>query len=634
MHWFVVRPVHAFLLEPAMFFFRRFGKIICGSATPAQLMLACVLGALLGFMPGLWQAAGVLVLLTVLLVLLNANLALAAIVGLIAKLVSIPLLPVSFAIGRVLLDGPTEPLFRWLINTPVLALFGFEYYVTTGGLVLGLVFGLVVGALVSRGVGAFRRRIASLEEGSERFKQWESKRWVRTLLWVLFGGIPKGGFQAVLERHGKVIRPLGIIAAAGVVALVVVVEMLFADAFVTAALQGGLERANGATVDVERAELDLKRGRLSIEGLAMADPNALERNLLQAAQLTADVSSADLLRKRLTLDNLTLNDAATGTQRAARGRLVGRPTRTSPPPEPDEDEKNVSDYLEDWETLKQRLAQIRRWMERIASSDEEAEEVDPDEPRPTLEERLKQRIATSGYANVAATHLVAEVPTFTLRALDAERVRAVQLDDELLNIHAQNLSTHPHLLDEPPRISITTADSDKLRAELDMAGASRQGGDSRVDFHYKGLPVERVTRSMQFAGSSPLEGGTMDLAMSGALGAEVTPTLDLPLDVTLHDTNLRVGGKERHVEQFTLSLGLRGPIDNPAIALDERKLAENLAKAGAGELARETLKDKTGVDLQNVLGGGGDDEEASEDEDGGDDVGGALRNLLRNRDDD
>ncbi len=114
---------------------RKIGKIVCGSATPAQLMLACVLGAMLGFMPGFWQAAGVIVLLTILLVLLNANLMLAAVVGLLAKAASVALLPVSFMAGRVLLDGPTQPIFKWAINTPVLALFGFEFYVTTGGLV-------------------------------------------------------------------------------------------------------------------------------------------------------------------------------------------------------------------------------------------------------------------------------------------------------------------------------------------------------------------------------------------------------------------------------------------------------------------------------------------------------------------
>lgn len=619
-------------------FIRRFGKILCGSATPAQLMLACMLGAVLGFMPGLWQAAGLLVLLVVLLVLLNANLGLAAVVGLLAKAASIPLLPVSFAVGRVLLDGPTQPVFRWAVNTPVLALFGFEYYATTGGLVLGALFGVACGLGVIKGVGALRRKLASFEEGSERYQQWTGKKWVRMLLWVLLGGIPKGGYKSVLERHGKMIRPLGVVAAAGLVVVVVLLEMLLAEEIVTAALRQGLERANGATVDVQRAELDLRGGRLSVEGLAMADPNALDRNLLQAAQLTADISGADLLRKRLTLDNVTINDAATGTERAVRGRLVGREPQASPPPETGENENVIGDYLEDWETLRQRLAQIREWMERLSGSDEEEVEQpeDPDEPatpRPTLEERLKQRIAESGYANVAALHLVEEVPTFTVRTLDAERVRAVQLEGETLDIHAWNLSTHPRLLEESPRVTVTTSDSDRLNVDLTMAGASRAGGDSRLVFHYKDLPVEQVTQGLSFKGSSPVEGGTMNLSMDGTLGSGASPQLDMPLEVALRDTTLRIGGRERPIERFNLSLGLRGPIDNPAVTLDERQLARDLAEAGAAELAREALKEKAGVDVQGLLGGGDDaDGDSDGDEQEEDGVGGALRNLLRDKD--
>ena len=108
---------------------KRIAKILRGNATPAQMMMACVLGAGLGFMPGFAQAPGLIVLLVLLLIVLNANLALAAMVTAAAKIVSLLLLALSFHVGRLLLDGPTEPLFKMLINMPVLALFGFEYYV-------------------------------------------------------------------------------------------------------------------------------------------------------------------------------------------------------------------------------------------------------------------------------------------------------------------------------------------------------------------------------------------------------------------------------------------------------------------------------------------------------------------------
>ncbi len=60
---------------------RKIGKVIRGNATPAQLMLACLLGSALGFMPGFAQAPGLILLLAVALIILNGNLAVAVLIG-------------------------------------------------------------------------------------------------------------------------------------------------------------------------------------------------------------------------------------------------------------------------------------------------------------------------------------------------------------------------------------------------------------------------------------------------------------------------------------------------------------------------------------------------------------------------
>ena len=52
---------------------RTLGKIVRGTATPFQLFTACALAAMLGFMPGWSQAPGLVVVLLLLLVILNAN---------------------------------------------------------------------------------------------------------------------------------------------------------------------------------------------------------------------------------------------------------------------------------------------------------------------------------------------------------------------------------------------------------------------------------------------------------------------------------------------------------------------------------------------------------------------------------
>ena len=129
--------------------FRKIGKLLLGQVTPFQIIAAAIIGGAMGFMPGI-QAAGMIFLLLLILIILNANLFVAGAVGVLAKLVSLIAMPVSFQMGQLLLDGPAEGLFRTLVNAPVTALLGLEYYVVTGGLALGIVFGVVCGWVLVR----------------------------------------------------------------------------------------------------------------------------------------------------------------------------------------------------------------------------------------------------------------------------------------------------------------------------------------------------------------------------------------------------------------------------------------------------------------------------------------------------
>ena len=157
-------------------FTRKIGKLLRGDATPFQLYTAAILASLIGFIPGFMQGPGLFLTFLALLVVLNANLALAALIGGLAKLISLLIMPITFEVGCFLLDGPTSGLFQSMINAPVLALFGFEHYATTGGLLMGLIFGILCGILVSKIVHSFRKKIADLEQNSEKFQ-----RYIRTL---------------------------------------------------------------------------------------------------------------------------------------------------------------------------------------------------------------------------------------------------------------------------------------------------------------------------------------------------------------------------------------------------------------------------------------------------------------------
>ena len=215
------------------------------------------------------------------------------------------------------------------VSAPVLALFGFEYYATTGGLALGLVFGLVAAGVIISAVRSFRTRMAKLEEGSEAYKKYASKKWVKVLTFVLIGGNKGKRTYAELnaKRYGLPIRPLGVVFALLLVGLGFLINALARDEIVTAMLKRGMESANGATVDIENAELNFGSGRLLITGFAMADPERLDTDLLRAKTIEADVSSRDLLRKRIALDGVVARDAYTGEKRLIPGHRT-RPATT------------------------------------------------------------------------------------------------------------------------------------------------------------------------------------------------------------------------------------------------------------------------------------------------------------------
>ncbi|MGH7163254.1 MAG: hypothetical protein ACREID_07205, partial [Planctomycetota bacterium] len=295
---------------------RSLGKVLLGKSTPFQLFAACVLGAFLGFSPGPSRGPALLLAWILLIVLANVNLWLVGIVALAAKALSLLALPVTFALGRALLDGPTSPLFRAAINTPVLALFGLEYYTVTGGLLLALLFGGAAGFGLVRLVGALRHGFLDLDEKSDRFRAWANKGWVKLLTWALVGVKPSREAYEKLEgrRIGNPVRPLGVLLVVLLAVVVVGGGYLLSSPIVTAALHSGLERANGATVDLAKAVLGLGEGRLAVEGLAMADPHKLETDVFRAFTLDADLSAKDLLRKRVRFERIVIRQAESGAE--------------------------------------------------------------------------------------------------------------------------------------------------------------------------------------------------------------------------------------------------------------------------------------------------------------------------------
>lgn len=582
---------------------RRIGYILRGKATPFQLFTGCLLGAILGFLPGFAAAPGLMVTTTLLLVLLNANLVLAALVGLVARLLSLALLPVAFALGRALLDGPLSGLFGWLINAPVLALFGFENYTATGGLVLGLLVGTAAGRGVVALVTGFRRAMADGNStGAARYQALMQRTWFKAAVVVLAGGgLKDPDYAALLKtKVGNPIRPLGGAAVVLFLVLVVIGYQFLSPTILTTALRSGLERAHGATVELDNTAVDLAAGRMTLSGLAMADPENLGADLFRASLVEADISGVNLLRKRLQFDRIEITGATSGEARRVPGRRLPSAPRTTPTialP----DLASLEDYLANAQVWKDRLAQIKAWLDRLHGTAPAEEGVEAEE---SLGDRLAREAEARGYRRVTARHLVTGAPTLLITTLHAGEVRVSQLPGETLDIVGSHLSTQPHLVAETPSLRVTSSrDTLGFAAELGAAAATR--GASTLAFHYRGLAVDEVVGMLKSdGGTPPLAGGTLDLRGSGRYGP-AEGTIDLPLTLTLHDTTVRVAGRDTRVSQFDLPVGVTGPLDAPRLKIDAADLTRLVGAAGRTlieDRAKEALGDRAGK-LLHGLGG-------------------------------
>jgi len=571
---------------------RHVGRMVRGQATPAQIVTGAMLGGALGWLPSFGSAPGLCVALCALILLLNVSLPYALLVFAAARLAGLLLLPVSFAVGRLLLDGPTQPMFRAAINVPVLALFGFEHYTTAGGLLLGLLFGALLGWLTVRAVKRLRATLAGLDTTSPKYQALADKKLTKLLGWVFLGSKDLHWSQDV-AKTARPVRLPGLIIVFVVLGLLVALRAALTGPLLTRVLRGGLERANGATVDLEHAELDFVTGSLALQGLALADPHALDHNVFSAARLSAQVDLSDLLRKRLALDALVVSEAHQGALREHSGERVGA-WPEPPPPDTTEGTRTLDDYVKSAKEWKERLQQIRRWLESLGGGTEEQ----PGEP--TWEDELERRAEQFGYSAVTADHLVEGAPTFLVRKLVIDGMVCDPLPGEVLDVQGTNLTTQPSLAGGPSRLRVA-ARSGLLEAAAGLGGADSAStagagaGANELLFKLKGWPVDRFASALAVGGEPPLAGGTLDLTLDGGWAGGRVGELDLPLAVTLHDTTLHLGGRSQKVKVFRLDLGLSGPLDNPSLSIDDKGLAASLKEAGAAELSAAVEEKKAEV---------------------------------------
>lgn len=605
---------------------RKFLRTLIGVATPAQILLACVLGSLLGFLPVTNGGTVMAVLLALLLLVLNANLFLAGLVAAATKILSILTAPLAFTLGVFLIEGPTRPLAELLANGPVTAWLGFDSYLAVGGLTLGLIVGLALGFLVTILLQRLRRLLGGLEEGSAAFRAVMDRRLVKAAAWVLFGGVPKGGFAAQARRKGLPIRISGVVIAIGFVALLTVAGWMLADGAARRFLVAGLTRVNGATVEIEDLRIAWLEGRAEVRGLAVCDPEALERDLFAAESLAASLDLGAVLRRRLAIDLVSVSKARIDTPRRTPGRLDAAESEeqeetsmddASSPPVPDGG--NLEEYLRTAREWRDRLRQIARVVEDLAdripaegSGDGTA--TDPEAAGPDFETWLRSQIDLHGYAGVRATHLLVESPRLLVRRVEALGVRRGVAELPTYDVVVESFSTEPRLVAEAPSVGLTSSD-DSVEAMLSLGGLAEIPGDNEFEVQVRRLPADRIVRQLVRRDDPPFSGGSIDARIAGTATLRPRIAIQAPLEVVLREATIRIRGEQATIPQLAVLIDVQGALGDPRITVNERALADSLRAAGAGALASraeeeansqvdrglDNLERKTGIEVPEDL---------------------------------
>ncbi len=116
-------------------------------------------------------------------------------------------------------------------------------------------------------------------------------------------------------------RPKGVLLLLVVVALVAAGFYFFSDGLVERSVEDAGSGALGARVEIDDLDLNLTSLAISMARLQVANPNDTWKNLFETGRLAFNVDAAQLLRKKLVVEEVTIADVRVGTRRTTDGKI-------------------------------------------------------------------------------------------------------------------------------------------------------------------------------------------------------------------------------------------------------------------------------------------------------------------------
>ena len=119
----------------------------------------------------------------------------------------------------------------------------------------------------------------------------------------------------------KIFRWKAIVPLLLLLAVMIAVWLLLLDRIIEKSIEFAGAQITGARVEIESVDVQVTAGRVVINGMQVADPNALMTNMVEADVLIADIRFAPLLQKKVIIDTLVVRGVQFGTPRTTSGEL-------------------------------------------------------------------------------------------------------------------------------------------------------------------------------------------------------------------------------------------------------------------------------------------------------------------------
>jgi uncharacterized protein (TIGR03546 family) len=516
-------------------YFQAIVDIVRGGVHPREVALAVCLGLLAGFVSG-WNLTLACVLLGVLL--LNVPMKVFGEAWALGALVSWTMTPLSFGLGRWLLE---QTFFgRWVASMreePLVILFDLDRYALVGGAMLAMLMALPVAWFAHRMTRWLQVRFALIQAAYQQQATPATNLLVRASCWLVFGDASQGELAPVPVAT-RWTRPRGILLSIGVLLPAATLSWCCGPRLAEQGIVEALSLANQSEVNTGAMRLSLADGVLEITDLQVSDPNHPDRDRLRVGFVAAQVRPGPLLRGRIHVDRLLLEDVKADVARQSRARPYGLSlpsfeaiTGHEPHVGDAGDLLDLDEYLGDWETLRTRTARLQELLRKIETLAEvnsriagnAPEEIAADVP---LEYRQMRSLRCSfGH----------EEPSVWIELIGAKGLAPELGLGSQGTVEVVNLSNAPRLTGKPTQVAIKAP---QVATEI-VATLNLHEGQNRHELRWlsQGLQLADLVHPKATRSTMAIEGGTISLYGNGWADSK---EFELAMQLELRDFRLQV----------------------------------------------------------------------------------------------